>query len=308
MAKKKKTDKVPLRGMRLFYRIISIFIIFLSILLLPIQPYGLFFLLFGLFFLYLSRAKKLSSPKEKPNTSEQNTVLDSVEKNTAGASKGNGNTRHNAGFFGFYSFYNKETGCEWKAKYIYDDVSIYRPDVSFKDLLVYDPVRLIPEPENAYDPRAISVKFQDTKIGYLNKGKLQDMVHDYIDRGDLVRAQIQKIEGDNVFLKIFFCKKRSELLPPLESVDVKLSGNASKEYQSNIEDCYVGQEIDVDYNAEEDRFEVSYDGMDIGNIPSSKYEFFKSLYDKDYEFSGEVIDITENASGKYSVEVSIKPH
>lgn len=43
-----------------------------------------------------------------------------------------------------------------------------------------DTATLKQEPENAYDPNAVAVYADGTKIGYLYKGRIQDIVNDYL--------------------------------------------------------------------------------------------------------------------------------
>ena len=74
-------------------------------------------------------------------------------------------------------------------------------------------VTLKHEPANAYDNNAVVAFVGDIKIGYLYKGKLQDMFHDFINRGDYVAAVVEafvegkKNKGDDIRLLLGFYKQ-----------------------------------------------------------------------------------------------------
>lgn len=205
------------------------------------------------------------------------------------------------------SFTRTATGEDWIAIYKYQNVKIYRPDTSFDEIFEYDYVDLIPEPENLYDSKAVSVVFSGNKIGYLYKGTIQDMIHDFLSRDEIIKAQVQKVEKDNIFLRIYFCKRRSEVLAPQDSFSVKLVGNTNVEMQENLALCSVGDDIDIDFSPNNDKLVVSQGPFDIGYIPTSKQEKIESLLSDNYELTGTIIDISENSNGKYTVTVNITP-
>ena len=65
--------------------------------------------------------------------------------------------------------------------YEYTTVGIYRPEgVTFMPA-VGDAVTLELEPDNPYDDKAVVAKVKGERIGYLNRGKLKDMVVDFLD-------------------------------------------------------------------------------------------------------------------------------
>jgi hypothetical protein len=204
-----------------------------------------------------------------------------------------------------YSLFSDENNILWMAKYTYDNVDIYRMDTSFTELMVYDDVELVLEPTNSYDPNAVAVIFCGNRIGYLYKGARQDMVHDYYDNGDLVKAQIQSIDGNKITLKIFFCKKRSSLLPPKDLFTVKLVSNSREEWQDNISCCSEDASLDIEYDSDKDKYLVTDSGLEIGYIPSSKTDKLQPLEDDGYMLFGEVQDIHMDDSGKYSISISV---
>ncbi len=57
-------------------------------------------------------------------------------------------------------------------------------------------VSLRQEPENTYDHRAVAVVIGRKRIGYLFKGKLQDMANDWLDRGDAVSGRVVRVDPE----------------------------------------------------------------------------------------------------------------
>lgn len=52
------------------------------------------------------------------------------------------------------------------------------------------------EPENTYDHRAVAVVIGRKRIGYLFRGKLQDMANDWLERGDSVSGRVVRVDPD----------------------------------------------------------------------------------------------------------------
>ncbi len=204
-----------------------------------------------------------------------------------------------------YTCFSDDSDVMWTAKYVYDCVPIYRPDASFSEIFMYDSVDVVPEPSNPYDSNAISFVFHGNVIGYLNKGTLQDMTHDFLNRGDLVKAQVQKIEGCKIYLKLFFCQKRSKLLPPVDSFSVRLVGNAKEEWQDNLMLCGEGDSVDFDFDVDAEKYLVTDCGSEIGYIPALKTLHIRSLEDKGYVPLGEVIEADYSDSGKYYAVIEV---
>lgn len=84
-------------------------------------------------------------------------------------------------------------------KYDYQnvDVCIIRemaPDLS--DVSEGDDVDLVLEPDNEYDPCAVAVYIGGEHIGYLYRGRLKDMVYDFLKREDDVSAEVSAAGDD----------------------------------------------------------------------------------------------------------------
>lgn len=50
------------------------------------------------------------------------------------------------------------------------------------------------EPENTYDHNAVAVVIGRKRIGYLYRGKLQDMANDWLERGDTVCGRVVRVD------------------------------------------------------------------------------------------------------------------
>lgn len=77
-------------------------------------------------------------------------------------------------------------------KYHYKDVEVTSWDHIPRDIKIGNRVILIQEQSNEVDDKAVLLMFapQRRRFGYLYKGKIQDMVNDYINRGDKVVARL----------------------------------------------------------------------------------------------------------------------
>ena len=87
------------------------------------------------------------------------------------------------------------------------DVCILRgtdPDLS--GVAEGDEAELVLEPENDYDPQAVAVYIGGERVGYLYKGGLKKMVHDFLTRGDIVSAEVSAVGDDWVKLDLSLSK------------------------------------------------------------------------------------------------------
>lgn len=91
-------------------------------------------------------------------------------------------------------------------KYTYDEVQIAMSDKFFPivDLQFDDLLTLKQEPENTYDPQAVAVYRGEDQLGYMYRGKLQDMVNDWIDKGRPVYGLYEASTDIETFTLYFF--------------------------------------------------------------------------------------------------------
>lgn len=302
---KKQTNK---KGQKLYLGV-SLFCLFGAFI--GITEKSLFMTLFYAILsilLFVLWIKQPVPQKETHPTTNKNNITNKSKHNSLSKSASDLKYEHNSFKFWFYNSYNKKaTGERWVSKYEYKNIRIYRPDTSFKEIFPYDAVDVVQEPDNPFDNKAIAIKFCGNTLGYLYKGQHQDMANDFINRGDEVKAQIEKIDNDNIYLRLFFCKRRKEVLKPVDSFIVKLTGNGNEEMQGNIGVCSVGDEVSIEMDYEKEKYLVSTNMLDLGYIPKSKQEYMEQLEQEKYEFSGEITSITENDNEKYVIKIEIQP-
>lgn len=82
------------------------------------------------------------------------------------------------------------------AAYSYKEVGVFVPDKSIfdrPDIFVGAAVTFRQEPENKHDSQAVAVVVGRKRIGYLYRGRLQDMANDWLDRGDSISGRISSV-------------------------------------------------------------------------------------------------------------------
>lgn len=82
--------------------------------------------------------------------------------------------------------------------YYYNDVKFYPPVEMVSKISKYllrpgVEIILKPEPMNKYDNRAIALYICNNQIGYILRGTLQDMVHDYMDKNLPIKATLRSL-------------------------------------------------------------------------------------------------------------------
>lgn len=104
-----------------------------------------------------------------------------------------------------------------------------------------DSVELIAEPENQYDSKAVAVTHSGKVVGYIPKGILQDMYHDYIRKGGKVNATITSSKKMAMQLDYLLpvSEEDSECTAPTifsEEIVRSLNDEAFTEYSKSIID------------------------------------------------------------------------
>ena len=181
-------------------------------------------------------------------------------------------------------------GVEYFLNYKYENIGILKPEGSTIDIKVGEELKLVQEPDNQYDNRAVAIlNLKDEKVGYLYKGWLQDMVNDFIKKDDPFFVLAEREPFKSIIIGFY---KRT----PKNSM-FKLTGNFKQEMHENISLCSVGDQVDLDYNDEKDNYEVTSQGLEIGYVSSSK------INNNSYE--AYIHDIQENDNDKYIVTIVI---
>lgn len=158
-------------------------------------------------------------------------------------------------------------------KYVYYDVKIFAGENAARMCTVNEFLFLKQEKDNEYDSNAIAVKNKNhKKIGYLYKGKLQDMANDYLNHDMDVEAYVffNDIEKNEILISLAFYK-------PISDDDIiktfKISMSASKYDKLFPGDVYmdipVGEEIEVEFDDEKDKYIVE----NWASLPKNLYEY-----------------------------------
>lgn len=71
----------------------------------------------------------------------------------------------------------------------------YRGKVLWSEMKVGDPLALVREPDNTYDPNAVRVEWRGEKLGYVPHADNADLAR-HMDRGTKVEARISRLAED----------------------------------------------------------------------------------------------------------------
>ncbi len=94
-------------------------------------------------------------------------------------------------------------------EYEYKGVDVYVPEESISYLECIkrkDEITLELEPENDYDPCAVAVYHYSVHVGYLYRGKLKDMVYDFLSREDTVEAHVSSVTEEYLKINLFLSR------------------------------------------------------------------------------------------------------
>lgn len=166
------------------------------------------------------------------------------------------------------------------------------------------------EPNNKYDSNAIVIKLKGEKIGYVYKGKIQDMISDWIKRGELVVGYINKIfvAENKATYKIAFYKP----LEDFESIPASLTKTKKKidEYtkrEDNLMGCKENDFVYVEY----DKYDYSYIVYndcyeEIGELSQSVQDKLEEKGCEETFGTIKQIDYTDSGSLKAKINIYFK--
>lgn len=190
----------------LFQFILALFL--LGVLINIIEKYGVFLIIgvICLILLYFWAKKKgyIKSSDAKQNTTQKNIESNTISKESARANE----------------IHPSFLADNYRLAYHYDSVKFYPPiemvsKINKKLLRSGAEVFLKPEPENKYDNQAIALYVPKHQIGYLLRGTLQDMVHDYIAKEWPIKAtllSLKLINGEyQGYIALSFYRKVDEI-------------------------------------------------------------------------------------------------
>lgn len=189
--------------------------------------------------------------------------------------------------------------------YKYDRVNLAM--VSPENGSIGDFLILVQEPDNEYDSKAVKVTTDGvTKLGYLFKGKLQDMANDWLKKDLPIEAQIDSVSKKFVTIGIAFYKD----INSFRSIDATLTKTSKKdEYENSRQDnlAFVSEYdiLEMEYDYDTETYIVRSDTYDeLGELSAS---VSRKLYEQEDDFDYKVICISNDLDNnlKYKCKVKI---
>lgn len=162
-------------------------------------------------------------------------------------------------------------------RYHYQDVNVYMPNPQAMDmpgLEVGAEVILWQEKTNQYDCNAVAVVFGGYIIAYLNKGKLQSIVNDWLNKGMPVRAMVYAKASTGLQLGLaFYDLPKFERLMQREPSPraFKLMRTGSAAVQDALDLCTEGAELDLEED-NEGRIAVVHTDI-VGYLPARAVDY-----------------------------------
>ncbi len=143
-------------------------------------------------------------------------------------------------------------------------------------------VAFIPEPENPYDTNAISILLDGEKIGYVYRGKIQDMINDWLKRNEFFMGYINtySIENNKATYKIGFYKpinKYDNKRFPLIKINKKCGEFETSSRYENFCNCDDGDFVLIESGYEENYIVITELSEEIGELPKSALDFIESV-------------------------------
>lgn len=161
---------------------------------------------------------------------------------------------------------------------------------------------IVLESENEYDPRAVALYLEGKKIGYVHRGRIQDMIHDWIARGDEIRCCLKRLTAEDAYFLIGFYKD----FDYFKGRTFKLIGVTKKDDEGisrarNAEMLSPGDGVWV--FVDDDKYIVTDGPLDFGELPKSAIEYAESAS----RIVGRVEECDFDNNGKPEIYVTIYP-
>lgn len=185
--------------------------------------------------------------------------------------------------------------------YQYTGVNVAGARIRVEDFQSIRPgtqIDFLPEPTNPHDSKAIQIWSDNQWLGFVHRGTLQDMLHDFLKQGNPVFAMVDAVLPDEkrvTYALGFYREPRPKYRGEALGIG-RLTASASAAAQDYISLCEEGDEVSVDYDSDKDRYEVF--SMDyIGSLPKKLEEYAESA-------TFVIDEIGETDSGKMYVVVA----
>ena len=138
------------------------------------------------------------------------------------------------------------------------------------------PITFVQEPDNKYDDKAVAIYLESKKIGYVYRGRTQDMCNDWFKRDMLFIGHLAKINvaENTATYKIGFyrplAERENKLFPLLRVTKTVEDFEISSRYD-NLSVMDEGDEVDY-YNG------TVYDGTDeLGELSDKAIDFIEQF-------------------------------
>ena len=190
-------------------------------------------------------------------------------------------------------------------KYSYEAHLVMLPDVcGVADLIgkTGKSLDIVLEPENEYDSRAVALYLEGKKIGYVHKGRLQDMIHDWLERGDEMLCCLKRLTAEDAYFLIGFYKD----LDYFKGRTFKLIGVTKKDDDGisraeNAEVLSPGYCVWVFVDG--DKYIVTDGPLDFGELPKTAVDYVEGAS----RIVGRVEECDLDENGKPEIYVTIYP-
>lgn len=163
------------------------------------------------------------------------------------------------------------------------------------------------EPDNEYDNKAVALYLDENKIGYLYRGRTQDMVNDWIKKNDYFWGYINKIdvEQSTATFKIGFYKDITSL--EMKSFKLTKITKRAAEYESsrfeNLECCSDGDVVLYETSYETDNYIITNEyGGELGELGTKAVGWIEENEDDIKIVKINNIEETDSGSLKADIE------
>jgi hypothetical protein len=164
------------------------------------------------------------------------------------------------------------------------------------------------EPENEHDKNAVAVYLNDVKVGYLYRGRTQDMVNDWIRRGMPFWGHVNKIDAANnkATIKIGFYRSLDELA--MKKFRLTRITKKADEFGSsrcdNVGCCRDGDLVEYTTSFDSDNYIITDEsGEELGEVGAKAIEFIDEHEDS-IKFM-RINNIEDTDSGGYKADIEV---
>ena len=164
------------------------------------------------------------------------------------------------------------------------------------------------EPDNEHDKNAVAVYLNDIKVGYLYRGRTQDMVNDWISRDMPFWSYVNKIDTINnkATIKIGFYRSLSELA--MKKFRLTRITKKADEFGSsrcdNVGCCSEGDLVEYTTSFDSDNYIITDEcGEELGELGAKAVEFIDEHEDS-IKFM-RINNIEDTDSGGYKADIEI---